>query len=124
VALVPKNCDGRPMTPPELKSTSARSSMGASNGVKKSAACRVPSACTSSRTTDWPKSAGGWLLGMIVSGLPPLMELPVEKKSDPSRSDMRPPPAIQSPPPAVAVPLRVVHMALICPLVETPTTQP
>src|ERR1700687_5173034 len=120
IAVVPKYCPGSATGPPAPRSAAVLALGGASKGVKKSIAFSVPSGCTSTRATDWPRLVGGWLPGMGDDGLPPLPnELPVAKKLEPGRLETTPPPDIQMPAPdTVESPARVLHSVRRLPEVE------
>src|SRR3974390_2467185 len=118
---VPRYDSGSATGPPEPKSASILSSQAASNGVKKSSARNDPLGCTLSRTTDSLRSPGGVRPG--VGPVSARCPLPVASRIHPGPSEISGPPDCQMPEP-FCPDTCVVHIVVVRPAVDTPTTQP
>ena len=121
---MPKYSVGSATGPPEPKSSSFSSSVGASSGAKKSVGDMRPPAPTVRPTTDSDSVAGGSSAGAAVGEVP----LPVARMIRPGMSDTSPPPLCQMPAielSSAAGPLSSLHMVVISPVVALkPATMP
>ena len=108
---MPKNSLGSAIGPPEPKSSSFWSSVGASEGAKNCEGAICPSAPTVRPTTDSDSVWGGSLEAARVGETP----LPVARMIRPGMSETSPPPLCQTPaiePSSAAGPLSSLHIVV------------
>ncbi len=121
---MPKNSPGNAIGPPEPKSSSFWSSVGASEGAKNCEGAICPWAPTVMPTTDSDSVCGGSLEAARVGETP----LPVAMMIRPGTSETSPPPLCQTPaiePSSAAGPLSSLHIVVISPLAALkPATMP
>ena len=121
---VPKYSVGSAIGPPEPRSSSFWSSVGASWGAKNCEGAICPSAPTVSPMTDSDSVGGGSLEGAGVGETP----LPVARMIRPGMSETSPPPLCQTPASefsSAAGPLSSLHIVVIAPLAALkPATMP